>query len=473
MPAATILWFRRDLRLSDHAALDAALKRGGPIIPLYIRDSTTDGLGAAAKLRLELSLKALADQLSQMGARLILRSGPAREVLEELLRDTGAEAVYWHRLYDPEAIERDSRVKSALGDAGIEARSFSGHLLFEPWSVSTQQGGYYKVYSPFWRAVKDRELPDTLTAPGTLPAPDRWPESEDLADWALSKAMNRGAAVVAAHVEAGEAAAQQSLAIFARDRIEDYRARRDFPGEAATSDLSQHLTTGEISPLACWHAGLRAVEAGKEGAGTFLKELVWREFAYHLMFHTPRILTDNWREGWEEFPWDTDADSPQVLAWKQGRTGVALVDAAMRELFVTGRMHNRARMITASYLTKNMLCDWRIGRDWFEDCLVDWDPASNAMGWQWVAGCGPDAAPYFRIFNPETQAEKFDPDQSYRRRWLAEGQGNPPDTALAFYEAMPRSWDLSPSDDPPRMAQSLKEGREAALAAYQELKAED
>ncbi|QPM89700.1 cryptochrome/photolyase family protein [Pseudooceanicola algae] len=470
MQDPTILWFRRDLRLSDHAALSAAVARGGPVIALFIRDAQVDALGAAPKFRLEMGLAALAQRLEAAGNRLILRSGPAREVLEEVIEETGAGAVHWQRLYDPEAIERDSRVKAALKKRGTEAHSFAGHLLFEPWQVATQKGDFYKVYSPFWRAVKGRDLPETQAAPSEIPAPRAWPDSETLSDWGLSAAMNRGAEVVAQHVSAGEEAAQQALALFARDRIGDYADQRNFPGVAATSDLSQYLSLGEISPLSCWQAGQRAMAAGKDGAETFLKELVWREFAYHLMYHSPAMLDENWREGWQDFGWNEDPDTPDVLAWKQGRTGVEIVDAAMRELYVTGRMHNRARMVAASYLTKHLLCHWRIGQAWFEECLVDWDPASNAMGWQWVAGSGPDAAPYFRIFNPDTQATRFDRNGSYRSRWLAEGQGDPGPEALAFYDAIPRAWNLSPGDAPARPSLTLAEGRERALAAYGEMK---
>ncbi|WP_010141788.1 cryptochrome/photolyase family protein [Oceanicola sp. S124] len=469
MTKPCLLWIRRDLRTTDHEALAAACKRGGPVIPVFIRDDSVTGLGAAPALRLDLGLAAFAARLKEKGSRLILRSGNPLEVLRDLAKETGAGAVYWQRLYDPAAIKRDSRVKTALREDGLDAESFAGHLLFEPWTVETGQGGFYKVYSPFWKAVRGRDVGPALSAPSDIPAPDAWPDSEALADWQLSAPMRRGRAVVAAHVTPGEQAAQQQLALFARDRIADYKDQRDFPDREGTSDLSHHLTVGEISPRQCWHAGWRALEEGKPGAETFLKEVVWREFAYHLMYHSPHILTRNWREDWDGFDW-REEDDARVLAWKQGRTGVAFVDAAMRELFVTGRMHNRARMIVASYLTKHMLVHWKIGQAWFEDCLVDWDPASNAMGWQWVAGSGPDAAPYFRIFNPETQAEKFDPKARYRRRWLAEGQSDPGPEALSFYEAAPLSWGLSPGDAPPRALVDLKAGRERALAAYSSLK---
>ncbi|MBV7379616.1 cryptochrome/photolyase family protein [Maritimibacter dapengensis] len=464
--APVIWWVRRDLRLTDNPALTAAAE-AGPVIPLFIQDHSVDSLGAAAKWRMGEGLRAFADALEDKGSRLILRRGNALDVLREMVDETGATAVHWSRLYDPDAIDRDTDVKSALKDAGIEAESHSGHLLFEPWTVETQDGGPYKVYSPYWRAVKDRDPGAPLSAP-SLSTPETWPKSDVLDDWAMGAAMNRGAEVLAKYSKPGEAAARSRLAVFIRDKVERYKSDRDLPGEDATSRMSEYLTYGEISPRSLWAAGQRAMEDGKSGAEHFVKEVVWREFAYHLMYNTPRILTDNWREEWDDFPWRDDERLAEVKAWKQGRTGVRFVDAAMREMYVTGTMHNRARMIVASYLTKNCMIHWKVGMRWFEECLTDWDPASNAMGWQWVAGSGPDAAPYFRVFNPDTQAEKFDPDGEYLSAFIAEGQKNPPETALDYFDAVPRSWNLSAHENyPERPIVGLKEGREAALSAYQ------
>ena len=238
------------------------------------------------------------------------------------------------------------------------------------------------------------------------------------------------------------------------------------PWTDGTSNLSENLALGEISPHQCWHAGQQAFHEGKAGAEVFLKELVWREFAYHLMHHTPRILDQNWKDGWDAFPWNTQ-DTPEVLAWKQGRTGIPFVDAAMREMYVTGRMHNRGRMIVASYLTKHLMTDWKVGLKWFEECLTDWDPASNAMGWQWSAGSGPDATPYFRVFNPVTQLDKFDKNRGYVDRWIAQGHSNPHADALSFYQALPRSWGLSSDDPYPQAVVSPEQGRKRALNAYE------
>jgi len=275
--------------------------------------------------------------------------------------------------------------------------------------------------------------------------------------------MRRGAAVVSAHQSPGEGAALARLAAFAEGPMAGYAARRDFMAEPATSGLSENLTWGEISPRRIWHRGWRAMEEGNPGAETFLKELVWREFAWHLMHHYPQIASRNWKPDWDAFPWR--GDSAEAERWRRGQTGEPVVDAAMREMYVTGRMHNRARMIVASYLTKHLLTDWRIGLDWFAECLTDWDPAANAMGWQWVAGSGPDAAPFFRIFNPATQAEKFDPEARYRRRWVAELSRNPGADALSFFDAAPLSWQLDPARRYPLPMIDLAAGRERALAA--------
>ena len=464
----TLLWLRRDLRLSDHPAWSAALDAGGPVIPVFIHDASVEDLGAAPKWRLGLGLEKLSQTLEEKGSRLILRRGDALEVLRALIAETGAGAVHWSRLYDPQAIERDKTVKSALKEDGIDAESHAGHLMFEPWTVETKDGGYYKVYTPMWRAVKDRGVTAPLKAPDDLRPPKDWPDSEALADWRMGAGMDRGAAVCLPYQTVGEQAAQDRLAWFTDGPIEEYGTARDLPAIDGTSGLSENLTWGEISPAQCWHAGQRKLHEGARGAETWLKELVWREFAYHLIYHTPRIATHNWREKWDEFPWNEDGAAPEVMAWKQGRTGIPFVDAAMRQMYVTGRMHNRARMIVASYLTKHLMTHWRVGQAWFDEHLTDWDIASNAMGWQWAAGSGPDASPYFRIFNPETQLEKFDKKGNYVRAWIVEGQEEPTETAQSYFDAIPRSWELRPGAEYPEPVVGLREGRARALDAYQD-----
>jgi deoxyribodipyrimidine photo-lyase len=279
--------------------------------------------------------------------------------------------------------------------------------------------------------------------------------------------MRRGHDVLLSHCTVGETAALDRLDVFVENWVADYQTNRDLPAVKGTSGLSENLTYGEISPLVCWQAGWRALHDGKADAEIFLKELVWREFAYHLSHHTPRIETGNWKEGWDGFPWNVDETTAEVIAWKQGRTGIPFVDAAMREMYVTGVMHNRGRMIVASYLTKHLQCHWKIGQAWFADCLIDWDPASNAMGWQWSAGSGPDATPYFRVFNPVTQLDKFDKERAYIKRWIAEGQTSPPKTALSYFSAIPKSWDIQSNDIYPDPIVAADVGRKRALAAYE------
>ncbi len=453
-----LLWMRRDFRLADNPALDWAAASGRPVIPVFLLDEVVETWGAAPKWRAGLGLEALAAALAGIGSRLILRRGEALAALaalRALAEETGAETVVWNRLYVPDERARDTRVKEALRGDGLEARSFHAHVLFEPWTVETGTGGPYKVYTPFWRAVRDRDVAAAPQAPSELSAPASWPASDALGDWALGHAMRRGARVVAEHVHVGEAAAQARLAAFVADGMDDYGTARDELDVDGTSGLSENLTWGEISVRTCWQAGRRALNDGRAGAETFLRELVWRDFAHHLAYHTPRLTTANWKPDWDAFPWR--GDGPEAEAWRRGCTGVDVVDAAMRQLFVTGRMHNRARMLVGSYLTKHLMTHWKVGQAWFADTLIDWDPASNALGWQWVAGSGPDASPFFRIFNPQTQAEKFDPEGAYRRRWLG---------SEAFYAAAPRSWALHADSRPKAAIVGLAEGRQRALEAY-------
>ncbi len=467
MTAPILCWVRRDFRLADNPMLTEAAGDGRPVIPVHVLDEVTDGYGVCPRWRLGLAAGAFAAALDGIGSRLIFRRGAAGEMLVALAAETGAEAVWWARVNDPDAARRDDRAEAALRDAGVEVRIFPGQLLFEPDDVSTGQGGPYKVYTPFWNAVRGREVPAPLPAVTRLTAPGTWPATDDPADWALAAPMRQAAEVVRPYLVVGEDGAARRLATFMRHRIAAYAEARNLVAEDGTSNLSENLTTGEISPRTVWHAGVRAREEGKAGAETFLKEIVWREFAHHLAMRTPRLVHDNWREEWDAFPWKDDERAAEIKAWKQGRTGIPFVDAAMREMWVTGTMHNRARMIVASYLTKHLMTDWKVGLRWFEHCLADWDPANNALGWQWVAGSGPDASPYFRVFNPLTQQEKFDPDDAYVRRWIAEGQDDPPETALDFFRAAPKRWSTSPDDAYPKPVMSHDEGRRRALAAYE------
>jgi deoxyribodipyrimidine photo-lyase len=464
MTRQTALWWvRRDLRLADNPALTAAAAQGA-VVPVFILDPETEALGSAATWRLGEGLAVFAAALQARGLRLILRRGPALETLQGLVAETGAASVHWARAYDPPPKARDTAVKAALKAAGISATSHPGHLLAEPWEVSTGDGGFYKVYSPYWRTFAKRPVPPPLPVPDRLDGPGDWPASDTLADWRLGAAMRQADAVLARHAAVGEQAAVDRLHGFLSGPVRTYKADRDFPALPATSRLSENLTLGEIGARTVWHAGADALQAG-HGCEHFLKEIAWREFAWHLMHHTPHIATSNWRPEWDAFPWR--GDNPDAEAWRRGQTGIDLVDAGMREMYATGTMHNRLRMVTASFLTKHLLTDWRVGAAWFDDCLTDWDAASNAMGWQWVAGSGPDAAPYFRIFNPDGQADKFDADGRYRRHWLfprAQGTAD-------FIEAAPKSWALRAETPRPRPVVTLAAGRARALAAYETRKA--
>ncbi|MDP3194661.1 deoxyribodipyrimidine photo-lyase [Tabrizicola sp.] len=459
-----ILWFRRDLRLGDQPMLSAAVASGRPLIPVFILDPETEAIGAASKWRLGLGVAAFATSLERLGLRLVLRRGPALEVLRALVAEVGAGGVWWSRLYDPASVARDTLVKSALKGEGQEARSFGGHLLHEPWGVETGQGGFYRVFTPYWKATRGMGVAAPEPAPNRLRGGEVRPASDRLEDWRLGAAMHRGAEVVARYQAVGEAAARAKLGAFLDGPVARYGEMRDHPGVAGTSRLSENLTYGEIGIREVWHAGLRARDEGRAGAESFLRELAWREFSYHLMHHTPQITSGNWKPEWDRFPWR--GDSSEAERWRRGMTGEPFVDAGLREMYVTGTMHNRVRMIAGSYLTKHLLTHWKVGLDWFSDCLTDWDPAANAMGWQWVAGSGPDSAPFFRVFNPAGQAEKFDADARYRRRFVAELSKAPGPEALAFFDAVPRSWGLSPDQAYPKPVVDLAAGRSAALAAY-------
>lgn len=459
---------RRDLRLGDHPGLSAAAATGRPVIPVFIDDEVLRAQGTAPRWRLGQGVAEFGSALDRIGSRLILRGGDALVEIRALIRDTGAGAVWWSRAYDPPSVARDTAIKAALEADGIDARSHAGHLLFEPWRVETGQGGPYRVYSPYWRSIRGRDVGAPSATVTHMTGPTNWPDSLSIDALNMWAGMRGGASVVARFAAVGERAALDRLHGFLDEKLARYADGRDIPGLDVTSGLSENLTYGEVSPRTCWLAGQRARDEGNPGADKFLSELAWREFAYHLLWHFPALATANWRDQWDRFPWRDATENSE--RWQQGRTGVAFVDAAMREMYVTGTMHNRARMIAASYLTKHLMTNWKIGLEWFADCLTDWDPAANAMGWQWVAGCGPDAALFFRIFNPETQAKRFDGDMAYQDRWLADGRANPHPDALAFYQAAPKSWKLSPDDALPTPAITLAEGRARALDAYQVLR---
>ncbi len=416
-----VVWFRQDLRLADNPALAAAVASGRAVIPLYVLDETASPLGGASLWWLDKSLASLGADLGALGSRLILRRGDPVHQIGEILATTGAAAVVWNRLYDKHSIARDSALKSDLRADGIEAQSFDGGLLVEPWTVKSGSGDPYKVFTPFWRAARGVfvDRPGFAT-PAALPAPPSWPGSDALADWGLHPARpdwSRGFDIWTP----GEGGARAMLDLFLGGAVRTYAEARNLPGVEGTSRLSPHLHFGEIGPRQVW----RAVQAATNGGGVpgdqaakFLAELGWREFNHHLLFHWPDLPTANFKPEFDRFVW---RDDPVALkAWQRGQTGYPIVDGGMRELWTTGFMHNRVRMIVASFLIKHLMIDWREGEAWFRDTLVDADIAQNAANWQWVAGSGADASPWFRIFNPITQGEKFDPDGVYVRRWIPE-----------------------------------------------------
>ncbi|HAH11743.1 MAG TPA: deoxyribodipyrimidine photolyase [Alphaproteobacteria bacterium] len=415
-----LLWFRQDLRLSDNPALSVAVATGQPVIPVYIHDTEGHGdwpPGGAAQWWLHHSLSALAASLEARGSQLILRSGRARDVLCGLIAETGASKIFWNRCYEPAAIARDRALKAELPAFGCAVESHSGNLLREPWEPKTQSGAAFKVFSPFFRALSSLGPAGApLPAPEGLNTGSQLLASERLADWALTPSRPNWARGFEAVWTPGEAGAQRRLQDFLDRRVATYAQDRDRPDGETTSRLSPHLHFGEITPSQIWHATTTR-EAGR-GHQKFLSEVGWREFSYHLLYHQPQLPHDNLRPEFERFPWREDAAAFQ--AWSKGQTGVPIVDAGMRELWTTGWMHNRVRMIVASFLVKNLGIHWREGKAWFWDTLVDADLANNAASWQWVAGCGADAAPYFRVFNPVLQGLKFDPDGLYVRRWVPE-----------------------------------------------------
>ncbi len=424
-PPTTLVWFRQDLRLTDHPALHEAVKRGGPIVPVFIWSMEESGgwpRGAASRWWLHQSLLSLSKDLEARGSRLILRQGPAREQLQALAEESQASLVVWNRVYEPAHVLRDKEIMQRCEANGLEVRCFPGSLLHEPWEVQTAQGNPYQVFTPFWKACLQRPAPGpVLKAPTTWPTPSSWPQSCSLPDLQLEPSIPWADGFRTAW-QPGEAGARQRLQTFLDGPIESYLEDRNRPGLMGTSRLSPHLHCGEISPRQIWHA-ITVTRAGKpaawqQQADGFLREVYWREFAYHLLHHFPRTIDQPLREAFQRFPWRHD---PRLLkAWQRGNTGYPIVDAGLRELWHTGWMHNRVRMIAASFLVKHLLIPWQEGARWFWDTLVDADLANNTLGWQWTAGCGADAAPYFRIFNPILQGKKFDPKGAYVKRWVPE-----------------------------------------------------
>ncbi|RZA31345.1 MAG: deoxyribodipyrimidine photo-lyase [Lysobacteraceae bacterium] len=466
--ACAIVWLRNDLRLADNPALQAAIEAGFVPVCIYLHAPAEEGdwvPGAASDAWRHRSLAALDADLRARGSRLLLRHGPSEEALIELVRETGASAVFWNRKYEPATQVRDAGIKRRLKEQGIQAESFNAALLFEPWSLATQQGGPYRVFTPFWRnALSQWRLPALRQAPAHLPEMPRDLAGLPLAALGLkpSPDWDRGFWET---WQPGEAGAHEALEVFTDGALRGYRSERDRPDRVGTSLLSPHLHFGEIAP---WRI-VASLEHGRTAANgadvdAYVRELGWREFAWHLLHHFPQTTTQNLNPRFTDFDWARQ-DGTQLRAWREGRTGVPIVDAGMRELWHTGYMHNRVRMIVASWLTKHMRQHWLHGARWFWDTLVDADLANNTLGWQWVAGTGADAAPYFRVFNPVTQARKFDPDARYITRWVPELSALPPGARFAPWESPELRARLAPGYPAVPMV-DLAEGRDAALAAY-------
>jgi deoxyribodipyrimidine photo-lyase len=430
--APTLVWFRQDLRLSDNPALAAAVDRGSPVIPVFIWAPDEEGAwrpGAASQWWLRRSLAALNADLEKRGSRLLIRRGPAGKTLNDLLAESRASTVFWNRRYEPAAVARDDDLKARLRERGIAAESFHGNLLFEPSTIRNGSGQPFRVFTAFWRACLTKPVPPpSKNAPRKLRAPENWPHSMELVELGLEPSVD-WAAGLRETWRPGESGAESQLKRFLKRPIQEYPVGRDKPAVVGTSRLSPHLHFGEISPGQVWRAVLGRMNDGTLGSRAaceaYLRQIGWREFAHQLLYHHPESPEQALRPEFAAFPWRTD---PRALrAWTQGKTGYPLVDAGMRELWHTGWMHNRVRMVVASFLVKHLLIGWQEGAAWFWDTLVDADLASNTLGWQWVAGCGADAAPYFRIFNPVLQGERFDPAGKYVRRWVPELSGVPDD----------------------------------------------
>ncbi len=472
MPNA-LVWFRRDLRLADNPALQAALDAGYTPIPVYVfapDEEAPWAPGAATLAWLHQSLLSLAADLEARGSRLIIRRGGSQTALEDLVAATEAEAVFWNRLYDPANIARDVAIKAHFKQRGLHVQSENSSLLVEPWTISTGAETPYKVFTPFWKnAVQHMDLTHLSDAPASLPAPPA--ELTSLAIEALALLPRLGwDSNFWTHWIPGEAGASELLDVFIDGAATGYKEQRNFPDRTGSSKLSPHLHFGEISPARI----VQRIRAQSWPAKVepdithYISELGWREFSHHLLFHFPHTAEHNLNEKFDQFRW-ADADPELLSAWQQGRTGIPIVDAGMRELWATGWMHNRVRMIVASVLTKNLRYHWSHGARWFWDTLVDADLANNTQGWQWTAGTGADASPYFRIFNPVTQSLKFDAEGTYIRRWVPELAKLPVPALFAPWEDPALAAELAP-DYPAAPIVDLRDSREAALVALSETK---
>jgi deoxyribodipyrimidine photo-lyase len=468
--APTLLWFRQDLRLEDHPALQAAMSKGGAIIPVYIWSPEEEGewsLGGASKWWLHGSLLSLQNELKAAGLSLIIRRGSSQEVLNSLAEEVSADAVFWSRRYEPYAIKRDAAIKAALKKKGLQAQSFNSSLLYEPWTISNRQQKPFQVFTPFWRHCTSSQEPDLpLSKPLTLThhcyrdVIDS--DSLDMLDLLPKHRWDSG---LTEFWQPGTLGAKKHLNDALKNVVENYIETRDYPAIAGTSTLSPYLHFGEISPRMIWHAVKQHIQG--EAGEPFLRQLGWREFAHHLLYHFPHTPCQPLRSQFNAFPWNDDDE--MLKKWQKGYTGYPIVDAGMRQLWSTGWMHNRVRMIVGSFLVKDLLLPWQRGAQWFWDTLVDADLANNTLGWQWVGGCGADAAPYFRIFNPVRQGEKFDEDGVYVKRWVPELKDLPAQWIHKPWEApdnILRQAGVILGETYPKPIVDHAEARERALQAF-------
>lgn len=471
MPIA-LVWFRNDLRLADNPALRAALDAGYTPLPLYIHAPEEEfpwAPGAASLAWRHQSLAVLDADLRRRGTHLRLFHGPSLAILQAVVAASGAEAVFWNRRYEPAIEQRDTGIKQALRAQGLRVESFNGSLMFEPWAVRTKQGGPFKVFTPFWRAAQVQwQTVPLWDAPESLAEPNAGPAGVPLAALGLVPTP-RWDVPFWNDWTPGEAGALAALEVFVDGALDGYADSRDRPDQVGTSRLSPHLHFGEISP---WRlaATIESARSGASAAGAdaWLRELGWREFAHHLLHHFPASALHNFNPNFDRFAW-ANLREETLERWRSGNTGVPIVDAGLRELWATGWMHNRVRMIVGSYLTKHMRAHWLEGARWFWDTLVDADLANNTLGWQWVAGTGADAAPYFRVFNPVTQAIRFDPQARYITRWLPELAKLPVALRFAPWTDPAVSARLAPAY-PAHPLVDLASGRDAALGAYRTLR---
>jgi len=477
--STAIVWFRRDLRLTDNPALDRAVRSHDTIIPLYVHAPDEESPwepGAASCWWLDRSLEALDVDLRARGSRLAIRRGPTFDALRTAAREHAVCAVYWNRLYDPAVKIRDTRIKEGLRADGISVWSGNGALLFEPWTVLNGAGRPYRVFSPFWKTCRQRlSFQDLSPAPTKIKSPPPTGADLERETLGLAPTIPWDTGMRETWVP-GESGARDQLEQFTSACLKDYVRGRDRPALSQTSRLSPHLHFGEVGPrqIASAVLSLSAVTPGlEEAAEKYLSEIGWREFAHHLLFHFPDLPERPLDERFEAFPWRGSAES-DLIAWQRGRTGIPIVDAGMRELWHTGWMHNRVRMIVGSFLTKNLRIPWQYGARWFWETLVDADLASNTFGWQWIAGCGADAAPYFRVFNPVRQSEKFDADGGYVRRWVPE-IGNLSGTHLYAPWTCPdqelTGAGIHLGETYPKPLVDLAVSRKQALDAYQSIRA--